>query len=119
MPEPPADLLELALTPTERRRVARLPVPGRWPEFLRYWTRKEAVLKQLGTGMATPLHQVVVDPGDPAGRGELRAAGRAGAGLWVGGLDLGDAWVGAVATAASPPALRLAELAPAALAAAG
>jgi 4'-phosphopantetheinyl transferase len=130
-PEPPAELAELALTSAERRRLARVPPAGRWPEFLRHWTRKEAVLKQLGTGLSIPLQDVTVDPDDPtgrvmlqspvdpAGRMKLGPSGRPDPGLWAGDLDLGPAWVGAVATTTPAPALRIAELAPSVVAGVG
>ena len=107
---PPPELVELALTPAERRRLAQAPPPERWRRFLGYWTRKEAALKQLGTGLATPLHDLEVDPAAPGGPVRLRAPDRAGQGLWAAGFDLGATHVGAVATAGRPPALRTAEL---------
>ena len=108
--QPPPELVELALTPAERRHLAQAPPPERWRRFLGYWTRKEAALKQLGTGLATPLHDLLVDPAVPAGRVELRTPGRAGHRLWATGFDLGATHVGAVASAGRPPALRIAEL---------
>jgi 4'-phosphopantetheinyl transferase len=107
---PPAELVELALTPAERRHLAKAPPPERWRRFLGYWTRKEAVLKQLGTGLAIPLQDLQVDPATPAGPVELRAPGRAGDRRWAICFDLGATHVGAVAVAGRPPALRMAEL---------
>ncbi|MBL8861131.1 MAG: 4'-phosphopantetheinyl transferase superfamily protein [Planctomycetes bacterium] len=50
---PDCDELEpLVLAPNERARVAALDVVERSREFLRCWTRKEAVSKGLGTGLA-------------------------------------------------------------------
>jgi 4'-phosphopantetheinyl transferase len=106
--QPPPELVELALTPAERRRLAQAPPSERWRRFLGYWTRKEAVLKQLGTGLSTPLHDLEVDPAS-SGRVELRVPGRAGADLWATGFDLGPTHVGAVATAGRAT-LRIAEL---------
>jgi 4'-phosphopantetheinyl transferase len=107
---PPPELVELALTPGERRLLAQAPPPERWRRFLHYWTRKEAVLKQLGTGLSTPLTDVQVDPVTPTGRVDLRVPGRAGADLWTTGFDLGATHLGAVATTGRAPALRVAEL---------
>jgi 4'-phosphopantetheinyl transferase len=106
----PPELAELALTPGERRRLAGTPPGERWRAFLGSWTRKEAALKQLGTGLSTPLTDLRVDPSARAGRVELRAPGRAGPELWTAGFELGPGHVGAVATTGGPPRLRVAEL---------
>jgi 4'-phosphopantetheinyl transferase len=41
--------------PGEYRELCSLPEPARSSAFFHYWTRKEAVLKALGTGMSIPL----------------------------------------------------------------
>ena len=41
--------------PREYRELCSLPEPARSSAFFHYWTRKEAVLKALGTGMSIPL----------------------------------------------------------------
>jgi 4'-phosphopantetheinyl transferase len=41
--------------PREYRNLCALPEPAKSTAFFRYWTRKEAVVKALGTGMLTPL----------------------------------------------------------------
>jgi 4'-phosphopantetheinyl transferase len=114
---PPPELVELALTPAERRHLAQAPPAERWRRFLGCWTRKEAALKQLGTGRATPLQDLEVDPAARAGRVALRGPGGAGARLWAAGFDLGATHVGAVATTGRLPTLRIAELTPQAVAA--
>jgi 4'-phosphopantetheinyl transferase len=111
-PEPPPELVELALTPSERRHLARSPARDRWRLFLGCWTRKEAVLKLLGTGLSVPLQDVAVDPSAPAGRVELRAEGRAGREVWASNIDLGADHVGAVASVPPAPKLRVVELSP-------
>jgi 4'-phosphopantetheinyl transferase len=118
-PEPPPELVELALTPSERRQLARSPARDRWRLFLRCWTRKEAVLKQLGTGLSVPLQDVAVELSAPAGRVDLRVEGRAGGELWASDLDLGAGRVAAAATAGPVPEFRVAELGSNELAGAG
>jgi 4'-phosphopantetheinyl transferase len=46
--------------PDEYRAFCSLPEPARLSGFFRYWTRKEAVLKALGTGMLIPLDSFAV-----------------------------------------------------------
>jgi 4'-phosphopantetheinyl transferase len=45
-------LARRVLTDSEQRQLARFPARERVPAFLRGWTRKEALLKALGTGLA-------------------------------------------------------------------
>lgn len=84
-----------ALAPEELREWRNLPASAREKALLVAWTRKEAVLKALGSGLAGGLRSVVLDPG-----GTLRSlptwAGYP-AGWTLAGFAIGaDAW-GAVA----------------------
>ena len=56
----------LALTDREEGQLRELE-PGRRPAaFIAMWTRKEAVLKALGTGLATPMRELeLTGPNDP------------------------------------------------------
>ncbi|MCA1810662.1 MAG: 4'-phosphopantetheinyl transferase superfamily protein [Halobacteriales archaeon] len=76
----------------ERSRLAGAADPA--AAFLEAWTRKEAVLKALGVGVA-------------AGLSEEGAAASAGARAWVAGFAAGDGMRGAVATLGEAPTLRL------------
>ena len=67
--------------PAEAEALRSLPAAERTSEFFRLWTRKEAYVKALGTGIATGLSEVgegwtVVDlPVPPGYAGALAAAG--------------------------------------------
>lgn len=54
-----AALVRTALSEAERRTVHELPDALRDAQVLRFWTRKEAVAKALGTGLATNLRAIV------------------------------------------------------------
>ena len=65
------DFLELAdrfFAPAESAAVRSLPESERGEAFYNAWTRKEAYVKALGTGLAEPLDgfEVTVGPGEPA-----------------------------------------------------
>ena len=53
-------LAERFFAPEEIRRLSTLQVQERELAFLRCWTRKEAILKAVGSGLSTPLDQVAV-----------------------------------------------------------
>jgi 4'-phosphopantetheinyl transferase len=52
-------LIRAALCEAERQAVQDVPEPARDAQVLRFWTRKEAVAKALGTGLATNLRAIV------------------------------------------------------------
>ena len=53
-------LAQRFFAPGEYRDLCALPEPARLRGFFRYWTRKEAVVKALGTGMRTPFDSFAV-----------------------------------------------------------
>ncbi len=56
-----------ALSPAERRVLADLPQPRRLAAFIRYWARKEAILKATGDGLVlSPADLTVSAPDVPA-----------------------------------------------------
>jgi 4'-phosphopantetheinyl transferase len=75
-----------AFGPAQARRLAALDPAARESEFLRAWTRHEAVLKRRGTGI-------------DGGRADT-------GGTWIGELDVGPGAAAAVALDAPPSDLR-------------
>jgi 4'-phosphopantetheinyl transferase len=62
-----AALANRVLAPTERAALESLPVPRRAAGFVRYWSRKEAVLKATGDGLrCDPARLRVTEPWAPA-----------------------------------------------------
>lgn len=61
------DVARQFFTPNERNQLCGLPVPEQGRAFYQLWTRKEALLKAIGTGLTVPLNQVEVglNPGQP------------------------------------------------------
>jgi 4'-phosphopantetheinyl transferase len=60
------EVAQLTLAPVERAVLARQPAAGRALAFTTYWTRKEAAVKAVGTGLSTPLEEIVVSsPASP------------------------------------------------------
>jgi len=86
------------LSNSERAQLEAIAPEERAPALLRAWTRKEAVLKATGYGLAVSPEEVVV--GVAAEPASVSVAGPAGDGRrWhVHDLDVGDGFVGSVAT---------------------
>lgn len=61
-------LVEDVLSPAERRGLQELPSPERLAALLRYWVRKEAVLKATGDGLALSPTRITVSAPDVAAR---------------------------------------------------
>lgn len=90
-------LAQRFLSATERDALGRLPARRQRRAFLGCWTRKEAVAKALGLGLALPFDRF--DAGSSNG-GPLRVIPRAGArpvAVHVAQLSIGRGWLGAVA----------------------
>jgi 4'-phosphopantetheinyl transferase len=93
-------LAERCLTPAERAALAALPPAERDLAFMRAWTRKEACLKALGTGLR--IEPSTFDAGLHAVDGAVRIDTPQGAAaLFVQSLPDGADWVGAVARVVS------------------
>lgn len=70
------EVAELTLAPVERAVLARQPTADRALAFTTYWTRKEASVKAVGSGLTAPLEEIVVSP--PASAPRLVRWGRNG-----------------------------------------
>lgn len=105
-----ASMLSAALSGDERRALAAIPAARRPWAFSRYWTRKEALLKATGHGLAISPHKVVVsapieapalvawaDSPRPAGPVHLYDLEGAD-----GDLDAADGYCAALATLGAP-----------------
>jgi len=97
-PPPTEQLLDLALTPGERRRVEILPPAARWRLFLRYWTHKEAILKSLGTGLSISPRAVTLAPPTVDQWGQLLPPQARRTAVWVRPLDVGAGHEAALAS---------------------
>lgn len=84
----------------EIRTWSALPPADRLAAFFRCWTRKEAYLKALGTGLGTTRldsFEVSLAPGDPPAVLAVDGDPRAAAEWRVADIDLGPGFVGALA----------------------
>jgi 4'-phosphopantetheinyl transferase len=91
-----------ALAPEERAELARQPLRARAEAFTTYWTRKEALVKATGEGLATPLDQLVVSAPWAPPR-VLRWAGHDDAELALHTLDPPPGLVAALAVVGAVP----------------
>ena len=99
-----ADLDPIALSTAEQAVVAALPVAARHGARLRYWVRKEAVLKCTGDGlMRDPSGVEVTGPDEPA-----RLHGDLGDHIVLSDLPFGPDHLGAIAVSVPTPRHRTA-----------
>jgi 4'-phosphopantetheinyl transferase len=57
-------LIRMTLSAAEQTTFATVPVPERDAAFFTYWSRKEAILKATGRGLAIAMTKVTVNPWD-------------------------------------------------------
>ncbi|MEU7584225.1 4'-phosphopantetheinyl transferase superfamily protein [Streptomyces sp. NPDC041068] len=102
----------LVLTPAEREALRALPPGARRRAFLTYWTRKEAVLKATGHGLAVPMTDFTVSaPDRPAALVEWNGPGGDSVRAVLtdltdqeqGELALGDAYLATLAVLGTAP----------------
>lgn len=98
--EPDLALVMERFAPEERRILESLDLPARAQSFFECWSRKEAVVKAIGSGLYLPLDHFAV-PLSPAAltepaRWDSRAVPQKS--YWISSLSLGSGWSAAVAT---------------------
>ncbi|WP_173019478.1 4'-phosphopantetheinyl transferase family protein [Streptomyces alkaliphilus] len=98
-PQAPPELYEAVLSASELTYLARRPPQTRPVEFARCWTRKEAVMKGSGTGLAADPRRVEVHPDHGTALVRHRDAGSAPATWAVPDLPAGPGHRAAVAVA--------------------
>jgi 4'-phosphopantetheinyl transferase len=113
------DLAASVFSAAEQAELASLPPPLRQAGFFRGWTRKEAVLKALGSGLLAPLDRFTVSlaPGAPARLLDIAWAPGTASRWQIAHLEVGSRHLGAVA--AERTGWRLALAAPAMIQALG
>ncbi len=89
--------------------IRALPEDQRLTGFFNCWTRKEALLKAVGTGLSFPLDQVVVTlvPGEPARLLSFQGHADSAGGWWLEGFQPATGYVAAVASPGDEPQVRL------------
>jgi 4'-phosphopantetheinyl transferase len=88
-----AQLAPSVLTPAESELLLGLPIADRAEAFIRYWTRKEALVKLAGTGLRSPLRGIEVSaPWAPAALVDGGGAGLAPAEVRLVDLAVDDGY---------------------------
>jgi 4'-phosphopantetheinyl transferase len=105
----PALLARRILGPRERERFEALPETARAPALLAAWTRKEAVLKAVGTGVSGSLRSIAVLPEASAEAGEAMVVQSADPpATWsVRALAMPPGFQGAIAVEGEDPRLAI------------
>jgi 4'-phosphopantetheinyl transferase len=90
-------MADTCLSEHEQAYLAALPDPGRLEAFFRCWTRKEAVVKACGVGLAAKLTGIDSHP-ERSGSLEVHHTSGSCPGTWrVDDLPSGPGWAAAVA----------------------
>jgi 4'-phosphopantetheinyl transferase len=97
------DLLRMTLSPAEQPAFAEVPAAEQDAAFFTYWSRKEALLKATGRGLAIPMTKVTLTPWDQppriVGSDTTEVDPKA---LRMAALDAGSGYRAAVAVLAGP-----------------
>jgi 4'-phosphopantetheinyl transferase len=98
---PDASLMASVLCATEQEAFMATPSPARPWAFCRYWTRKEAVLKASGDGLAiSPVRIAVTAPGSAPSLVRWSGPGRPSTSVHLCDLDAPPGYAAALATLA-------------------
>jgi len=96
----PGTLLPIIASPAEHQRLASLDTDARRRAALRLWTRKEAVTKLTGHGLALPLRQISAERAvaavDPVPPGWPQAP------VWIQDLAIAPGYTAALASSPEP-----------------
>lgn len=100
-----ASIMRTVFTPTEREAVESRPVADRRRGFFTGWTRKEAVVKARGDGLAYDVRHfsVTLAPGQPAGVVDFDDAPREAAYWWLVDIPVGSSCSAALAVRRPAP----------------
>ncbi len=101
-----AELLERFFSPEEVQQWQQMPAQQQLRAFFQGWTRKEAWLKAVGSGLSFPLNQFCVTLDGPARVLSIRGDAHEAARWWLESCEPCDGYVASVAMRAKAVALR-------------
>ena len=101
-----AELLERFFSPEEVQQWQQIPAERQLRAFFQGWTRKEAWLKAVGSGLSFPLNQFCVSLDDPARVLSIRGDSAEAARWWLESCEPRDGCVAAVAMQAAAAEVR-------------
>jgi 4'-phosphopantetheinyl transferase len=93
------EVAEICFAPAERRVLHAVPAAQVSDTFFNCWTRKEAFIKAVGTGLSAPLKafEVALEPGTPARLCRVSGSERVAASWTMEALQPAPGYVGALA----------------------
>ena len=101
-----AELMERFFSPEEVQQWRQMPAQRQLAAFYQGWTRKEAWLKAVGSGLSFPLNEFCVTLDDPARVLSIRGDREEAAQWWLESSEPSDGYVAAVATRGQARAVR-------------
>ena len=106
-PMPNAEaLLERFFSAEEVRQWREMPAERQLRAFFQGWTRKEAWLKAVGSGLSFPLDEFCVTMGDPARVLSIRGDAEEAAQWWLESSEPSDGYVAAATLRGQPAVVR-------------